>query len=337
MKIALIGEAWGEHEARAQMPFVGASGYQLNSLLEDAGIERAECFITTVFNLKPEPTNDIKNLCVSKTDLGASNLSPIAPGKFLHAKYVEEVLRVRRELADYKPNVAVCLGGAALWAFTGISSISKYRGTLINSQYPEGIKLLPTFNPSYVLKVASARPIVVMDLLKAKRQSEFPEIRRPRRTLILEPTLADLQSFYEQARTARCMSVDIETAAGRITCIGFAIRADYGIVVPFWDGRNNGNFWSTNCDEVAAWRIIRKLLALDTPKLFQNGLYDVHWLWKKYRIPVNNFDHDTMLLHHALQPEFEKGLGFLGSIYTDEPAWKLNKPRGQKKAQKKED
>jgi hypothetical protein len=30
-----------------------------------------------------------------------------------------------------------------------------------------------------------------------------------------------------------------------------------------------------------------------------------------------------MLLHHALQPESEKGLGFLGSVYTNEASWKL--------------
>lgn len=32
--------------------------------------------------------------------------------------------------------------------------------------------------------------------------------------------------------------------------------------------------------------------------------------------------HDTMLLHHALQPEALKNLGFLGSIYSDEGSWK---------------
>jgi len=30
-----------------------------------------------------------------------------------------------------------------------------------------------------------------------------------------------------------------------------------------------------------------------------------------------------MLLHHALYPELPKGLGFLGSIYTNEASWKL--------------
>jgi len=31
---------------------------------------------------------------------------------------------------------------------------------------------------------------------------------------------------------------------------------------------------------------------------------------------------DTMLLHHALQPESLKSLGFLGSVYSDEGSWK---------------
>ncbi len=29
-----------------------------------------------------------------------------------------------------------------------------------------------------------------------------------------------------------------------------------------------------------------------------------------------------MLLHHALQPESLKGLGYLGSVYTDHGSWK---------------
>jgi hypothetical protein len=37
---------------------------------------------------------------------------------------------------------------------------------------------------------------------------------------------------------------------------------------------------------------------------------------------VRNYDDDTMLMHHALQPESNKGLGFLGSVYTDRSSWK---------------
>ena len=34
---------------------------------------------------------------------------------------------------------------------------------------------------------------------------------------------------------------------------------------------------------------------------------------------------DTMLMHHAMQPEMEKGLAFLGSVYTDEASWKFRR------------
>jgi hypothetical protein len=57
-------------------------------------------------------------------------------------------------------------------------------------------------------------------------------------------------------------------------------------------------------------------------KIFQNGLYDIAFIWRAWKIPVMNAEEDTMLLHHALQPESLKSLGYLGSIYTDEGPWK---------------
>jgi hypothetical protein len=39
-------------------------------------------------------------------------------------------------------------------------------------------------------------------------------------------------------------------------------------------------------------------------------------------LKIQNCTEDTMLLHHALYPELQKGLGFLGSIYTNESSWK---------------
>ena len=55
-------------------------------------------------------------------------------------------------------------------------------------------------------------------------------------------------------------------------------------------------------------------------------------------IPVPSWTDDTMILHHALQPEMEKGLGFLASIYTDEGQWKrMVKHRSADRTGKKED
>jgi hypothetical protein len=66
-------------------------------------------------------------------------------------------------------------------------------------------------------------------------------------------------------------------------------------------------------------------------------LFDMHRLWRGYGIPVAHADHDTMLLHHALQPESPKGLDYLGSVYTSESAWKLGIRLKHKGTIKKED
>ena len=66
----------------------------------------------------------------------------------------------------------------------------------------------------------------------------------------------------------------------------------------------------------------RVLIDSSIPKLFQNGLYDIAFLWRAYGIGVMGCAEDTMLLSHSLQPESLKGLGYLGSIYTDHGAWK---------------
>ncbi len=58
------------------------------------------------------------------------------------------------------------------------------------------------------------------------------------------------------------------------------------------------------------------------PLLFQNGMYDLQYLYKMGFRPRACLE-DTMLLHHSLFPELQKGLGFLGSVYSNEAAWKL--------------
>ena len=69
----------------------------------------------------------------------------------------------------------------------------------------------------------------------------------------------------------------------------------------------------------------------------QNFSYDVQYLWR-LGIPVPNWGDDTMIIHHAMQPEMEKGLGFLASIYTDELAWKfMHKKKATDRSGKKED
>jgi uracil-DNA glycosylase family 4 len=325
-KIAFVGEAWGEHEERERMPFVGPAGWQLNTMLRDAGIARHECFFTNCFNLRPRPTNKIENLCATRKEVRHA-LPPLSSGKYIRDEFLPELDRLYRELNEVDPNIVVCLGGTAAWAILRDGRISKLRGTISDSPVLAGKKCLATFHPSYILQGGyEARHVTVLDLQKARRESEYPEIRRPRRVVYTEPLLNELGWFAEKfIAHASKLAVDIETRGDRITCIGFAPAVDVALVVPFEDLRKpGGNYWGSVEAELEAWAWVRRVLASPVPKVFQNGLFDMHRLWRTYGIPCRNAEHDTMLLSHALQPESPKGLAFLGSVYTDESSWKLN-------------
>lgn len=59
------------------------------------------------------------------------------------------------------------------------------------------------------------------------------------------------------------------------------------------------------------------------PKIGQNVLqYDSYFMAKALGIPILNITEDTMTMAHCWQPELEKNLGFLGSLFLEERAWK---------------
>lgn len=319
--IVIVGEAWGKDEEEARAPFVGASGKMLRGLLRQTGIAISDCYLTNVFNLRPRPTNDISNLC-GKREAGIPGMRALSSGKYIRAEFAPELDRLYQEVRNESPNLIIALGGTALWALTGQSSIRANRGTIIHSHL--GPKVLPTYHPAAVLRQWSLRPIVIADLQKAAREQHTAEFTRPSREVWTAPTLDDIEEFYNRfILPSDILSIDIETKLDQITEIGFAPDPHHALVIPFWDReRADGNYWRTLREELDAWAWVRKLCTEPRRKLGQNFIYDMKFLWKTVGIPCPNTD-DTMLSHHALQPEMEKGLGFLGSIYTDEPSWKM--------------
>jgi uracil-DNA glycosylase len=321
--IALVGEAWGETEERERKAFVGATGWELNRLLDKAGIRRADCLVTNVFNLRP-PSNRIEAFCTDKM-FGIPGLPALGKGGYVDKKYQPELERLADELEEANPNVTVALGNTAMWALLGKTSISKLRGTVqLSTHTLTGLKVLPTYHPAAIFRQYSLRPIVVLDLRKARRESEFPDIRLPERHVWIEPTLEDIHEFDRQfIQPCERLAVDIETSGTAITCIGFAPRDDLAIVIPGVGLSRTGRpYWPSMDVERKVYKIVKDILTRPVPKVFQNGLYDITVIWRAWGIGVKGVEHDTMLLHHALQPESLKGLGFLGSLYTDEGAWK---------------
>ena len=75
-KIALVGEAWGEHEERERAPFVGPAGWQLNTMLAEAGIARRECFLTNC--LQPATEADEQDRKSVRHAQGGPSCAPAA-------------------------------------------------------------------------------------------------------------------------------------------------------------------------------------------------------------------------------------------------------------------
>lgn len=331
--IMLVGEAWGETEAETGVPFSGTSGWLLDQMLSAAGISRRDCYVTNVFNLRPKPSNDVKNLCGAKAE-GIPGLPQLGKGQYVRAQYAKELERLYEEVRRERPNLVVALGATAAWAFLHTSGIKQYRGAVapsherVSARVGFTQKVLPTYHPAMVGRDYSARPIVIADFGKAKREAEFPEVRLPERKLWLYPDLEDLARYErEYIEPATLLSIDIETKGDQITCIGFAPSPDSAIIIPLFQGQCR-NYWGTSEEELKALAFVRRWCAMK-PSVFQNGMYDIKFLWQRYGIPVPLAAEDTMLLHHAWQPEMEKGLGFLATLYTDSPSWKYMR-RGKK-------
>jgi len=358
--ILLIGEAPGELEARSGFAFVGGSGAELLKMLGQAGVihldnrdqrllslyystqkpehtnaiwERHADAIhrTNVFSQHP-PRNDLGWFCGPKST-AIAGYPQLSSSKWVREEFEPELDRLADEILNVNPNLVVCLGNTPLWALTGRTRITKWRGaTQVSTHCVADYKLLPTYHPAAVLYQWSIRPTVIADLIKARREAELgPELWRPAREIWIEPTIEDVNAFIQaHIRGCKFLSVDIETSGQRITCIGFAPTSELAIVIPFDDERRkNGSYWESPELERKCWRLVMGVLQDPTiPKLFHNGLYDIAFLWRSMRIAVRGAIHDTMLLMHSLQPESmngqegHKNLGYVGSVYANECAWK---------------
>jgi DNA polymerase len=318
-RVVIVGEAWGQQEELTGLPFQGASGQELTQMLSEGGILRRDCLLCNVFNSRP-PGNNIEEYFDAKTAAGLGGVAepPLRLGKYIKECHLPELERLRSLLSLVRPNLIIALGNTACWAVLGTAKIGSLRGAVRYDS--RGFKVLPTYHPAAVLRQWALRPIVIADFMKASRERAFPDVRRPERTVTVNPTFDEVRNFCSQDHSI--LSVDIETARGTITEIGFAARRNYGLVVPLVISNSWESYWPNVETEAKVWTLIKEMLEKPMLKLFQNGLYDLQYICKM-GIRPRNCAADTMLLHHALFPELQKGLGFLGSIYTDEPAWKL--------------
>ncbi len=314
-KIVFVGEAPGATENISGIPFDGGAGEVFNRMLSTVGISRATSFVTNVCHVQP-PKNDFNWFLKPKPRM----------------ELVQGLVQLKNDLIEIKPNLVVALGAQPLRFLTGKMGIDKWRGTILESTLVPGLKVIGTYHPAYIMRIWDYKAVAEFDLRRCVKQMEFPEIIRPKRELILDPSREESMFLKEQLLQAEYLAEDIEcyeTPSGwRLACVGFSDRADRAVVWP--------------CNEPWQIAIVKELSESPVRKVFQNGMFDVTVLKNEgIIVPLETFVWDTMLGHHSLftesasgsdemssmggkkrQAALAKGLAFQTSIYTEEPFYK---------------
>jgi len=137
--LVFVGEAPGADEDAQGEPFVGKAGQLLTKMIEAMGYSRADVYICNVLKCRPPGNRDPEPDEVAQCE------------PFL-----------KRQLAAIRPRMIVALGRFAVQCLLRDDSpISRLRG---NMRSYEGIPLMPTFHPAYLLRDPSKKKLAWEDL-----------------------------------------------------------------------------------------------------------------------------------------------------------------------------
>jgi uracil-DNA glycosylase family 4 len=125
--IVFVGEAPGEEEDNQGRPFVGRAGKLLDTLIEGIGVKRSDVYICNVLKCRPPGNRD--------------------PEPYEAARCKDYLLG---QLKIIRPRVICTLGRHAYNTLLEVDApITRIRGKMTTFQ---GIPLLPTYHPSYLLR-----------------------------------------------------------------------------------------------------------------------------------------------------------------------------------------
>jgi len=131
-RLLFVGEGPGEEEDLSARPFVGEAGQLLNRIIAKMGLVREEVYIANIVKCRPPQNRDPQ----------PEEIATCLP-------FLEKQIR------SIRPRVIVTLGKVATQALLGVGGpITKMRG---NWQKYQGIRVMPTFHPSYLLRFPKER------------------------------------------------------------------------------------------------------------------------------------------------------------------------------------
>lgn len=142
--IVFIGEAPGKNEDIQGKPFVGAAGKFLNVMLEAAGMDRSDVYITNIVKYRPP-----------------NNRDPLPEEKAAFLPYLLEQLKI------IDPKVVVTLGRHSMEYFLPDHKIGDVHGEpkLVTFEGHK-IVIMPLFHPAAALYNGGMRQTLIDDFLK---------------------------------------------------------------------------------------------------------------------------------------------------------------------------
>ena len=149
--IFFCGEAPGAEEEEQGEPFVGRAGQLLTKIIQAMGVQRKDVYIANILNWRPE-----------KEDMTVGNRPPT----------IEEMAKcipfLKAQVNVVKPKAIVALGATAVTGLLGADPDRKMgdvRGKFFEF---EGIPVMITYHPSYLLRnnTNAAKRVVWEDILK---------------------------------------------------------------------------------------------------------------------------------------------------------------------------
>lgn len=326
-EILIVGDFPSKEDLQHCAPFQDAAGVELTKMLHQIGIIRKECFLT--HTLKYVPPRGRANSYIYPKSKASKVECEFVLGKYVHP-YIAKGVRELEELIDkLQPKIIIALGSLSLWAVTGEYSITKWRGSTLQTREINGkhYPVIPTYDPRSILKTWERRYITVHDLRKAKwiRDNGIPsitehfEIRPDYATVI-----GRLTSLREKADLCKGekldIAVDIETRWKHITCVGLAWSETEAICIPFLEIKaNDKNYWRTLEEEVNIVWELRLLLTHPNVRVIGQGFsYDQQYFAREFAF-IPNYKpetfHDTMTAGHLQFVGLPKSLDFLSSLF----------------------
>lgn len=147
-ELMFVGEGPGADEDKQGRPFVGKAGQLLTKMIEAMSLKRENVYIANIVKCRP-PENR-------------------APFKEEAAACIDYL---KNQIELIKPKVIVCLGSvSATYLLNTDKQISKLRGDFIDLQ---GIKVMPTFHPAYLLRNPTKKKESWEDLQKVMKFLNF--------------------------------------------------------------------------------------------------------------------------------------------------------------------